>query len=120
MSNWKSIGRGLLSVIAVSIVAGSTLDDPQEQPRSTDQVIFAVVTFLSVIILHWLLWRFIIPSSSVPPAQSTAFFRSQTPRGFFRGTVGFGYMAVAHYCVQLSGYLKPHDSHLRVGYLVMG
>ncbi len=62
---------------------------PKRILKCIAQIIAAVATFLSVIMLHWLLWRFIIPSSSGVSAQTTSFFRAPSRRGFFNGTIGF-------------------------------
>jgi hypothetical protein len=119
MTNWKSIVGSPLAVVAVLTVAGSTLDDPRAQPQSIVQIVFAAATFLSVIILHWLLWRFIIPSRSGAPPEVTSFFPPRSRRGFFTGTIAFGYVQVAMYCINLTGYLLRPDPAGRVGFLVM-
>ncbi|MDB6155157.1 MAG: hypothetical protein JWL90_3610 [Chthoniobacteraceae bacterium] len=120
MSNWKSIIGCLLAAAAALMVGGSMLAAPQAQPRTTDRIIFAAVTFFSVIVLHWLLWRFIIPSPSTAPAEVTSFFSLRSGRGFFSGTIGFGYVQVTIYCAELSGYVLRFDPNGRVGFLLIG
>lgn len=121
MSNWKIIVGSLLAIVAVFTVAGSTLDDPRAQPGTPDDAIFAGATFLSVVVLHWLLWRFIIPSRSTAPAEVTSFLPPRSRRGFFSGTFVFGYVQVAMYCLNRSGYLVvTTDPTGRLVFLVMG
>src|SRR5688572_15281899 len=98
MSNWKIIVGSLLAVVAVFTVAGSTLDDPQARPGTPGEAIAAATVFPSVVILHWLLWRFIIPTRSNAPAEVTSFLPRGSRRGFLTGTIAFGYFQVAIYC----------------------
>jgi hypothetical protein len=102
---WKMIVGSLLAVVALFTVGGSTLDDARGQPGTPDEAIFAGATFVSVVVLHWLLWRFIIPSRSTAPAEVTSFLPPRSRRGFFSGTIAFGYFQVAMYCINRSGYL---------------
>jgi hypothetical protein len=99
MRNWKSIAGGLVAAFALFILGGST--------------------FLSVVVLQWLLWRFIVPATSAVPAELTSLFRARPRRGFFTGTIAFGYLHVACYCVHLSGYVPSVDKR-DIGFLVIG
>jgi formate hydrogenlyase subunit 3/multisubunit Na+/H+ antiporter MnhD subunit len=119
MSTWKSIIGGLLAVVAVMTVGGSTFVDSEQQPQSSDSIVFAAATFLSVLLLHWLLWRFIVPTTSALPAEITSLFRIQPRRGFFSGTIAFGYVQVSLYCAHLTGYLRD-ETRGHNGFLVMG
>jgi hypothetical protein len=120
MKKSKSIGGGLVAVLAVFMIGGSTIAASQGRTPSPEQTVVAVTTFLSLVILHWFLWRFIVPSRSRALAQFTSFFPRQARRTFFTGTVSFGYMQVALYCVELSGYLQQSHLGSHVGRLVMG
>ena len=120
MITWKSIVGSILAFFAYAIVVGSTLEQSTEQPPSAEQIEFAVVTFLSVFLLQWLLWQFIIPSRSTAPAEVTSLFPPRSQRSFFSGTIAFGYVQVAIYCLELAGYPQRSDPTGRIGFLVMG
>jgi hypothetical protein len=118
-SNWKAIAEGLVAAFAALIIAASTLDDSGAQPGRVEGTIFAAATLVSVVVLQWLLWRYIVPATSTIPAQLTSLFRSKPRRGFFSGTMAFGYLHVAVYAVHLSGF-EPHLDKHDTGFLVIG
>jgi hypothetical protein len=119
MSNWKTIAGGILALVAISTIGSSAMMDDLLPPRTTDQVIFGAATFLSVIILQWLSWRFIVPAH-FGPLEATSFFQWRARRDFFSGTIAFGYVQIAIYCLEFSGYLLRSDPRGRIGFLVMG
>src|SRR3954464_7199453 len=118
MRNWKSIVKGIVAVVAVLQVVGSALDDAKVHSPSADGIVVAAATFFSVVSLHWLLWRFIVPPTSGVPANFSSLFHRQPGRGFFTGTISTGYVGIALYCGNLSGYLERVPAH--VGLLLMG
>jgi len=87
------------------------------QPRTTEQILFALGTFFSVLVLHWLLWRYIVPVNSAAPPEVTAFVPPSSRQNFFSGATGFGYVNIALYCLDLSGVFPSPG---RFGYLVLG
>jgi hypothetical protein len=94
------------------------MEEPQTAPRSSERVVFAIAALLSVPTLHWLLWRFIIPAAAAPSA-ATAFLARKSGPAFLKGVIGFGYVQVTMYALDLAGYL-PVSSGRRLGFLVMG
>jgi hypothetical protein len=120
MSTWKSIVGGIIAATAFLTVAGSTLDDAWAVPPGTDRIVIAVATFVSIVALHWLLWRFIVPSTAELPADVASLFRSQSRRGFLSGTMAFGYVQVALYCAELSDYLQLPGPRNKTMLLIMG
>lgn len=121
MSYWKSIAGSTLAVVAALFLAGSTLGDPGVLPRSTPDPVSAAATFISVVTLHWLLWRFIVPARSASPAAVTAFMARRSRRGFFGGAFLVGYAGVALYCLKRFGYLETFgDPKAVISHLIMG
>ena len=106
------------------ILVGSAIaDGPPPQPRTADQITFAILTFLSVPVLQWLVWRFIVPAERGPLRGPTSFIPppdSECRTGFFRGTFGFGYVMLTIYCIELAGFQIRSDWRGHIGFLVMG
>jgi len=105
----KLFAGGVLAFLAMLIIGGSMLEPPPKHPQEIGIIVLAAVTFLSVVILQFLLWRFIVPSRIAkalecrPPVRP----KPKPRRRFLNGTISFGYLCVAIYCVQLAGYLPP-------------
>lgn len=103
-------------------VAASTLADPLAAPGSADQIQFAIGTFVSVLILHWLLWRFIVPAKSPAPRELTSFIPPRSHQSNFSGLTGFGYVEVTLYCLDRSGHMSLQGplGFLSLGLLLIG
>jgi hypothetical protein len=118
VKNWRSQAGGLLAAAAILTVATSAFYEMDEQPKDGHHPIFASMTFGSVIILQWLLWRYIVPSST--PVQVASFFR-EPRRGFFTGFASYtGWTGVAIHSVKVAGYFPISDDSGRIGFLATG
>ncbi len=105
----KAIGQGLLAFVAVIILGIDETAVIAMSPR--DRVFTAIAAFLSVVVLHWVTWRYIVPARSLAPRAVTSFFppRGRTVRrGFFWGTIFLGYLMVMVHCLMLAGIGPPH------------
>jgi hypothetical protein len=126
--DWTIIGKGVLAAAALLTVAASARNDPPSvYPPTGEQIASAVLTFLSVIVLHWLAWRFIIPVRHTSAASNTSFLPSASSpyrSSFYRGTIGFGYLMVLNYCAELAGLFandwRGHMTFLTTGLFLIG
>jgi hypothetical protein len=119
-SRWKAIGGGTLAAVALSIVGGSVLDEHPKLP-DTGHIVFAICIFISVVVLHWLLWLYIVPGRPAASEVVRAIVERRPQSGFFKGVFGTGYAAVALYCAHYSGFLPPFERGiLAFGLLFIG
>lgn len=107
---WNSVLKSLVATFAVLFIGGSTMHE--QRPVSYET---AVLILLSVIALHWLLWRFIIPVDASFSDEAKFFFVRKGNRGFFSGTISLGYGMVALHCYSIS-----EGSSLQSHFLGMG
>lgn len=113
-SAWKPVLKGLAATFAALFILSSTMYE--QRPVS---YVTAVLIVLSVIALHWLLWRFIIPVDASLPEEARSFFVRKGNRGFFSGTISFGYVMVALHCYSISE-AGPLGPSLQSHFLGMG
>ncbi len=86
----------LLSFAAV----GSQLDPPMSKFVDNEYERYrSALFFAGFVYLHWSFWRLLVPRGITE--HSCARFAWGRPRtGFFRGTIGFGYLSVGAYCFE--------------------
>ena len=86
-------------------------------------VTMGVLVVLSVTLLHWLLERYITAVDLYTPSNRARLLHaaeSNYRKGFFRGTVGIGYLLVFSYAMDIAGIGFHRESPSGVGYLFVG
>jgi hypothetical protein len=121
---WRSVAKCLLTIAALLIVSSAPLrEDMSPVAPNVQSYVFAALSLASVIFLHWSLWRFIVPRDVGSNIVSTSFIRSGESgyrRGFYAGSISFGYCMVVLYCSSILGILPPERGEARVGFLALG
>ena len=80
---------------------GSQLDPsmPKLVEGEYERYLSTALFFSGFMYLHWSFWRLLVPRGITE--HSCARFAWGKPRtGFFRGTIGFGYLCVGAYCFE--------------------
>lgn len=126
MSLIKSICKALLTFFARAMIVGPTLDVPSSIDVVKTPVLIPAIVFSSVMILHWLIWQFIVPGYRLIGRDAKSLLIYPVPRDFFSGVIMFGYCSIALYSMKLNGYFAlPTSSaelraHLVFGLLLIG
>jgi hypothetical protein len=122
----KPTAYAILAFFALAFLFGP-IAFPSESGHYSKDIIAAAVPFLSVIILQFLLWRLILPPHVANLLKTRPRDKSKPKRGFLSGSISFGYLLVAIYCVKLAGYLPPdrldpsaRNSELFFGLILIG
>lgn len=93
------LGFGACITIAIS-------DDmlKLERPLTTDGVIYAVALVLSVVYIHWILRRFLLPFQRLHKDEIKKvhdFYTRRYAKGFLAGTIGLGYFLLGLHVLAL-------------------
>ena len=120
MTQFKSILKGLLTFFALSLTAGSTLEELQSTEIGQKQTALPVIVFLAVVTLHWLIWQFIVPGYRVFGGDSKSLLIYPVPHSFFSYSITIGYVFVALHCLTFGGHLNEFGSPVSFGHLVFG
>ncbi len=122
----RSICKALLTFIVLALIVAPTLDGPLAMDVVKMPVLFPVVVFSSVMILHWLIWQFIVPDYRLIGRDAKSLLIYPVSRDFFSGIIAFGYCSIALYCLRLAGYVTLASSsaelrgHLAFSLILIG
>jgi len=126
MSLIISICKGLLTFFVLALIVGSTLDSPSTIDVVKTPMLFPVIVFSSVVILHWLIWQFIVPGYRLIGRDAKSLLIYPIPRDFFSGVIAFGYISIALYCLKLGEHIGHSANstepivHLIFGLILVG
>jgi hypothetical protein len=120
MKTLKIIAGWLLASFGILIVACSMVEEPHEGFGTFEEFGVPAATFFAVIMLHWLLWRYIIPVQINAPKEVTSFLPSRSKWKVLSGTIVLGYTPIALYCGELTGLLPTRDPSGHFGSLILG
>lgn len=118
MTQCKSILKGLLTIIVLSVIFGSTLVELQSTDIGQKQIGFPVIVFLAFATLHWFVWQFIVPEYRVFGSDAKSLIAYPVPRSCFSYSIAIGYASIALHCLTIGGHLTEHD--YRNGHLLFG
>ena len=103
MSVWKHLAGFLVGFAALAQLGTAASDEIGAAPGTLGRSLFAVATFVSVLLLHWLLWRYIVPARIAGLAELTAFAPAGCHRKASSNATVFGYLQIAMFCLAVSG-----------------
>ena len=114
--------QAILATIAGFILLSSPHTQQLADPGDRSfPVVMGILVFLSVAFLHWALVRYITGADLLATAERSRLHSAGETgyqRGFFRGTVGIGFLFVAGYSADLMGFGFHAVSSL--GYFFVG
>lgn len=124
MKTTAKVLRAILATFAVMIVITSShaqqIADPGDRSAL---IVMGILVFLSVAFLHWLLVRYVTAADLIPSTERHRLsLAAETgyQRSFFRGTVGIGYILIAGYAMDVTGFGFHSDLATSLGYLCTG
>lgn len=115
----------------MSLIAGSTYQEPKSTDTVQKQIVLPIIVFLSVPTLHWLVWQFIVPqcrlfgsnarSLIIYPINQNAIHPIR--QSVFSKIIAFGYLNIALYCSLLGDHhtwSEHKNGQLTFGLILIG
>lgn len=100
----KIVGKVLVAFFAISIIVGSVSDDFAVQLRGPERFGLCLMTFGSVVVLHFLLWQFIVGDSALLGRDPKSFIDFRGSKTIFSGLTILGYISLALHCLRIAGF----------------
>jgi hypothetical protein len=110
MQTLKTVAKVLVAFVALSLVTGSLSEDFGAQIVGIPRFGLCLMTFGSVVLLHMLIWQFIVGDSAILGRDPKAFIDLSRSNSFYSGVTAFGYVALALYCLRLTGFASQTET----------
>jgi hypothetical protein len=101
----KILVKVLVAFLALSIIVGSVSDDFGAQLRGPERFGLCLATFGSVVLLHFLIWQFIVGDSALLGRDPKSFIDFRGSKTIFSGLTILGYISLALHCLRTAGFL---------------
>lgn len=99
----KAVVKVLVAYVAFSLVVGSLFPGVADQLDGRAKYGLCLMTFGSVVLLHFLTWQFIVGDSVILGRDPKAFFYRGQTSTFYTGLTTFGYVVLAQHCLRIAG-----------------
>jgi hypothetical protein len=110
MGTLKAIIKGLLAFFAISCITGAMFERTAVSIAENKTYGYYVVAFVSVVVLHWLIWQYIVVDSPFVGSNPKAFIVLPLRLTWISGITLFGYTVIARHCERGSRYDTPNVS----------
>jgi hypothetical protein len=110
MSIVKNFVRVSIALMALGLIVGSTTEDFGDHLVGPERFGLCLTTFGSVVLLHVLVWQFIVGRSAILGREPTSFIKFGGSKTFFSGLTTLGYGCLAAHCLRSVGFLVRSES----------
>ena len=100
----KIIVKVLVAFMALCLIVGSVSGDFGAQLRGPERFGLCLMTFGSVVLLHFLIWQFIVGNSALLGRDPKSFIDFGRSKTFFSGLTILGYIYLALHCLRIAGF----------------
>lgn len=104
MYSLKIVVKTLVAFLALSLIVGSVSDEFGAQLRGPERFLLSLMTFGSVVLLHFFIWQFIVGDCALLGRDPKSFIRFKRSMTFFSGFTIFGYICLALHCLLIAGF----------------
>lgn len=104
MNALKIVVKILLGFLALRLIVGSVSEDFGAQLSGPKRFGLCLFTFGSVVLLHFLIWHFVVGKSTLLGRDPKSFIELGGSKTFFSGLTIFGYISLALHFLRVAGF----------------
>lgn len=104
MYSLKIVVKTLVAFFSISLIVGSVSDEFGAQVRGPERFLLSLMTFGSVVLLHFFIWQFIVGDCALLGRDPKSFIDFRGSKTIFSGFTIFGYICLALHCLRTSGF----------------
>ena len=108
----KIFGKVLVTFLALSLIAGSVSAGFGAELTGLQRYGICWITFGSIVLLHVLIWKFIVVDAPILGRDPMSFIGIGRPKTFFTGLTTFGYFALALHYLRIAGFPTSIDPNV--------
>ena len=100
----KIVVKVLVAFLALSLIVGSMSDDFGVQLGGPERLGLCLMTFGSVVLLHFLIWQFIVGKTALLGRDPKSFIDFGRSKTFLSGLTILGYISLALHFLRSAGF----------------